>query len=85
MDEVPEKKFWIFIYLFLVLVFIPLSHITINKYKMNDKDKIIDNDKMTGNDKMTDNDGMKMKGGGQKHEINNMVAIMCKEPRVQNT
>ena len=52
---------------------------------MSDEDKIIDNDKMTENDKTIDNDRMKMKGGQQKCQINNMVAIMCKEPRVQNT
>ena len=77
----PEKKkFWIFNYLFLVLVFIPLSRITINEYKMSDEDKIIDDDKMTENDKTIDNEGMKMKEGWWKCQINNTVAMMGKEP-----
>ena len=49
------------------------------------QDKIIDNDKMIENDKTIDNEGMeKMKGGRQKCQIINTIAIMCKEPRVQN-
>ena len=49
------------------------------------QDKIIDGDKMTENNKTIDNELMKMKGGQWKCQINNTVAMMCKEPRVQNT
>ena len=49
------------------------------------QDKIIDNDKKPENDRTIDNERMKIKGGQQKCQINNTVAMMCKEPMVQNT
>ena len=48
------------------------------------QDEIIDEDKMTDNDKMIEDEMMKMKGGQQKCQINNRVAMMCEDPRVQN-